>query len=177
MAKKRKPAPKAEASQPGSAPADFGRILDRAFKRNGDNSILLNIQQGLDALVSEVKHISKEQGRLAIEQARTAEKVEHIADEQHTAVESRREMHRKLDGVAQSCAETSETCAVLKTTVDHIAPKVLVLDVERTEKAGQRKLITKGRVVIAGLVTVAGAAWHQFENIRAILHGKPIPHP
>lgn len=168
--KRRPQVPVKQPPPPGSAPADFAALLDRAFTRNGDNPILLNIQQGLDSLVDEVRHIGQEQGKLAVEQARTAANVEHIADEQANATGSRREMHRKLDEVGQSFVS-------LKTVVDRIAPMVDAHQTERSEKAGQRKLITKGRVVIAGLMTGSVAVWHQFENIRAVLHGKPIPHP
>lgn len=137
-------------SQVDVAKPSFDDMVAGAFARNGLNTLLLDIKEDLGGVVKALTHIEAEQKQAQI---------------------SRRSLHEKLD-------QQGRQLLGLKQTVDVIAPKVMVLDTERSEKIGSRRILTRGRVVVGSVVTSIGGAgglWHYWDVVRSWASGSP-PH-
>lgn len=112
-----------------------------AFARNGLNTILLDIKEELSGVGTSVRHIQ---------------------DEQQDAKHSRRTIHEKLDSLGRDVHG-------LKQIVNDIAPKVLVLDTERTQRIGVRGFFKRHYLIGAALAGAVAAGWHQWDRLVTIL--------
>lgn len=129
----------------GSNDERFEEKLQGAFNRNGLNTLLLDIKEGLGSLSADMKHVI------------------HAQD---AADKSRTVIHERLNGI-------SEQVALLDAVVARIEPKVNILDTERTERIGRKKLygsaaglLTKGRLAVAGLTGGGLGTWAYWDWIR-----------
>lgn len=123
-------------------------MVKGAFERNGVNTILLDIRDGLTEVVAKVAHLEQ----------REAE-----------ARESRGIMHNKLD-------DNTAICSSLAATVGRIAPLVDQHEALVQQKIGERrligkaaKMITAGRAAVIATFGAGGLAsyWH-WEKIAAL---------
>jgi hypothetical protein len=126
----------------------FSDRLHGSFARNGLNTILLDIRDGVTELGAKVANL------------------ERAGDD---ASASRRAMHEKID-------QQGRQILGLKQTVDYIAPQVITLENERQQKIGQKNfiqaclgLLTKARA--AGVAAFAGTLWlwAQWDNFKGFV--------
>lgn len=102
-----------------------------AFARDGLNTLLLDIRDGVTELKVEVANLNRR-----VTEARESDYI----------------LHQKVDAV-------SLRQAGIAATVDDIAPLVKTHENERQQRIGQRRLFKRGHAVAAAVVSLAGAVW------------------
>lgn len=119
----------------------LGERAMAATARGGLNTILLNVQQGLDAV--------------RLDTAGLNASVSHIIEHHKEAKESRKEISEKLGMVCVGQASMSERVGSLEAKVEKIGEVVWKHEEIYQQQVGRKKFISQ----ISGMLTTSRAAW------------------